>query len=485
MTTPLQDLVVFVPGILGSRLVKRLENGETEEIWNSSFRLIAKYLARRGQALQPLYNNDANDKVVPDGLIQGISLIPGLFKIDGYKKISEEIRRNFQYADATRDEKSSAGYIEFPYDWRKDNRESARLLKAKIDESLCEWRKFRPKAKVILIGHSMGGLVAKWYLENLDGHKDCRALFAVGTPFRGSVRTVNYFANGYKLNGVDVTQLMRSFPSAYQLFPTYPMVRFGKEIHTVLDASAKSGVLCGTQDDQQRIVEGIAFHKEMGGSNKTSYDVVTFVGSNQKTFQSMTITENKHWQAIYDGIGVVQPAYNHGDGVVPHYSSITNQVKLHPGTLHTFAEFHASLCSISSVVQDLIGVLRQYQASPDEPVLAEQIRPDSILTWSGLEDCYEAESAVTLSVSLSVDQDIHLQADFHQQQDEPADKQYVLKHVVDLNKSNGLYSGKLESIDPGLYRVTVRPTDNAVQYPKPLQDICVVIPSEENEQKGV
>jgi pimeloyl-ACP methyl ester carboxylesterase len=39
--------------------------------------------------------------------------------------------------------------------------------------------------KLILVGHSMGGLVARYFLECLEGWRDTRRLVTFGTPYRG------------------------------------------------------------------------------------------------------------------------------------------------------------------------------------------------------------------------------------------------------------------------------------------------------------
>jgi pimeloyl-ACP methyl ester carboxylesterase len=60
------------------------------------------------------------------------------------------------------------------YDWRRDNRVAARRLKEQTNRWLGEWRREQPDAKLILVGHSMGGLVARYFLECLEGWRDTR-----------------------------------------------------------------------------------------------------------------------------------------------------------------------------------------------------------------------------------------------------------------------------------------------------------------------
>src|SRR5262249_20237833 len=125
-------------------------------------------------------------------LVQGIHGVFGLGRIDGYRALAAMIRDNFDVTPAGDDASAPANFFEFAYDWRLSNRDSAAALKALVDARLPVWRR-SPKggrhAQLILIAHSMGGLVARYFLEVLKGDnwKDCRALITFGTPHRGSV----------------------------------------------------------------------------------------------------------------------------------------------------------------------------------------------------------------------------------------------------------------------------------------------------------
>ena len=73
--------------------------------------------------------------------------------------------------------------------------------------------------RVALIAHSMGGLVSRYYLEVLEGWRDCRALITFGTPYRGAVNAVGFIANGYKQIGLDLTAVLRSCPAVRMIRP--------------------------------------------------------------------------------------------------------------------------------------------------------------------------------------------------------------------------------------------------------------------------
>ncbi|HBR71942.1 MAG TPA: hypothetical protein DEA27_04065, partial [Candidatus Moranbacteria bacterium] len=83
------------------------------------------------------------------------------------------------------------GYIEgqnlfyFPYDWRKNNATTAHYLQSKIESVIVETK----TSKVDVIAHSMGGLVARAYIEEIEGcdyENTIDQLITLGTPQKGS-----------------------------------------------------------------------------------------------------------------------------------------------------------------------------------------------------------------------------------------------------------------------------------------------------------
>ncbi len=69
------------------------------------------------------------------------------------------------------------------YDWRKSVRDSARLyLKPWIERA----KQRSGASSVILVGHSMGGLVARSYIQSNDYANDVARLITLGTPHRGA-----------------------------------------------------------------------------------------------------------------------------------------------------------------------------------------------------------------------------------------------------------------------------------------------------------
>ncbi len=94
----------------------------------------------------------------------------------------------FHTYDNLYDEFIDNGYVAekdlftLPYDWRNSNVDNSKLLKDKIDEvkEKVDW------PKVDIVAHSMGGLLAREYIESDYYNNDIDQLITLGTPNRGA-----------------------------------------------------------------------------------------------------------------------------------------------------------------------------------------------------------------------------------------------------------------------------------------------------------
>lgn len=68
----------------------------------------------------------------------------------------------------------------------RDIRESAETLLFEVERIMDEYGKSHGFTKFDIVAHSMGGLIALYYIKNLGGHRVIRKLIALGTPFRGT-----------------------------------------------------------------------------------------------------------------------------------------------------------------------------------------------------------------------------------------------------------------------------------------------------------
>jgi len=290
------DVVVLLPGILGSVLCK-----DGEAIWENSRCQLFRALLRGTGPLNDLAlvddrpgDDDVGDGVTADRLVGDVHMIPGLWTIDGYSKIAAKIRG---FDGVVPNE----NFFEFPYDWRRDNRVHSRRLARCTKEWLERRRETHPEAKLVLIAHSMGGLIARHFLEVHDGWQVTRRLITIGTPYRGSMQALEFVSNGVRrragLQVVDLTRLARSLTSVYQLLPTYECCQdsTGKLVPLV-DADVP-------EVDNGRVREAAKFHSEIADAERQNrtveeyredgYDLVPITGMSQPTLQSAYLADDR------------------------------------------------------------------------------------------------------------------------------------------------------------------------------------------------
>ncbi len=107
-----------------------------------------------------------------------------------------------------------------PYDWRKDVASHVQSVAKAVKRAL----ETQPNAdKVVLVAHSMGGLVARAYLAATP-NAPVETLITIGTPHRGAPKAYYAIIMGYDFGNASVhhklmKSLAHSFPGAYQLLP--------------------------------------------------------------------------------------------------------------------------------------------------------------------------------------------------------------------------------------------------------------------------
>jgi len=129
----------------------------------------------------------------------------------------------------------------FPYDWRKPIEMNARRLSTLIDHIQGKLRSDGQEPRVHFVTHSMGGLV----LRSALGLRKPRPFEGIGRivciapPFRGSCDIPKVLIagekNGWLSNEEDFRKLARSFPSIYQMIPSFPKAAVSQQDKSDLD----------------------------------------------------------------------------------------------------------------------------------------------------------------------------------------------------------------------------------------------------------
>jgi pimeloyl-ACP methyl ester carboxylesterase len=354
------DVIVCIPGITGSVLRK-----DGRDVWNISGSAVFNALRTLGGNLKDLkleddpVDVDDVDGIQATSVIRDVHLIPGIWQIDGYTKLVNHIKEKFAV-------KEGDNLFEFPYDWRRDNRVASRQLATKAKGWLDAWRtkSGNPDAKLIVIGHSMGGLVARHFLECREGWRDTRQLITIATPYGGALGSVGTLVNGKKIKFFDLTDVSRSMTALHQLLPIYPCYDDGSgTLQRIAEATVPN-------IDPEKAKAALAFHMEIRSAVEqhlkdqeyldNRYDIRPIVGIEQPTAQSALLKGNKVELLNRHGTEDLM-----GDGTVPRPSATPAEFEAHQNEIYG-AERHASLQNDDDVLFQLNGILTQPTFNPGD-----------------------------------------------------------------------------------------------------------------------
>ena len=253
---PRRNPVIVIPGILGSKLV---DGRDGTVVWGAFAGDYADPSTPRGARLGALPMSrgaalrDLRDDVVPNGALDRIRIdVLGLpIKLNAYANILGTLGAG-GYRDQQLAEAGAVNYgadhftcFQFAYDWRRDNVENAQQLHRFIlarkryiaDEMRKRFGIENPRIKFDLVAHSMGGLVARYYLRyggadlpadgsapkiTWAGAEHVARAVLVGTPSAGAVETLDRLVNGSIFAPIVPkyeAAISGTYPSMYQLLP--------------------------------------------------------------------------------------------------------------------------------------------------------------------------------------------------------------------------------------------------------------------------
>lgn len=222
-----QPPVILIHGIMGARLRHQHTREELwpANIWNVMFSNYGNLaLAFDEDTLLPVADN-----------IEAYGVTDRIAGEDFYGAIIDTLEGPGQYTRAQPGQPASderKHYYLFAYDWRQDNTVNAGKLLRFIDQIRLDHGD--PALRVDMIAHSMGGLLARYFLRygeqdvlndnhfpiNLEGAQRVRTMVLLGTPNLGSISSLHAFIRGMPLvYGTVAPETLATFPSIYQLFP--------------------------------------------------------------------------------------------------------------------------------------------------------------------------------------------------------------------------------------------------------------------------
>ena len=315
------DLIVVVPGILGSRLARSDSSGDLGEIWGTGRLRLAKNLATFGRALQGLAlpededPDDPGDGVVATGVITDLAVLPGFLAVAGYDSMIERLQA----------ELPAGQVVAFPYDWRLSSRVNGRRFAEYLERAVSDWQKLtnNRSARAVVIAHSMGGLVSRWAIEKEGVYEHVSRLVTLGTPYRGAAKALDALANGLRLPqrvGPRFDSLVQSLPAVRELLPIYACVR---------QPGVRDLQYLGDTDvlPEDWVTDGLRLHDGLAEAvtdrdPRRTDELIAFFGNQQATVTTAAVQADGSLRMFTTIDGTERGKNWRGDGTVPADSAI-------------------------------------------------------------------------------------------------------------------------------------------------------------------
>ncbi len=386
----MNHLVVVVPGVGGSVLSRG-----GVPVWDAGIGDIVGLVTDA----ERLSLSDAPD-LIPTGLIASKRWLPGWTVVHGYEKLlaglGQRLGGRIDLGDPA-EPRMNATVAAFPYDFRRSIVKSAEALQANVKLRLEALGAGRDERRVIVLAHSMGGLVARYWLGPMEGWKCCRALITLGTPHRGAPKALDWLVNGVRVGPVrfdHATEVFRQWRSLFELLPRYQAVWDDTEDRAIYPHELPIDWFSGSAKDAFKVHERI--ERSWAEMPRTGPEVVAAVGWSHQTLLGARWDGDRLRVAKRTPGWVEAPGWEQdfGDGTVPAISAVPLEMSGARQGLIRVRQRHSPIVD----TQQVIDLVAAYEAHA--PI--DAVRGDETQAGIGLdlEDAYLAGEAIPLSVTL-------------------------------------------------------------------------------------
>ena len=208
-------LVVVIPGIGGSELA----DSSGKRVYGASVSCLVARLCEPSVL-------DRNNELTPVGLVGPHSLVAKQL-VTGYDGLLNGITKGLGLSPGRVVTAGAelvdpdATVVAFPYDFRR----SVEQIANDLDRVVRERAQGR---RVVLVAHSMGGLIASWWWAFLSEGIEVDQIITLGTPYRGAAKALDVLVNGMRIGPFAlrqaVTDTVRTWDSVFDLLPHYQVV---------------------------------------------------------------------------------------------------------------------------------------------------------------------------------------------------------------------------------------------------------------------
>lgn len=355
---PPTDLVVVLPGIMGSTL--RSSDGL---VWAPSAGSVLRAVKSFGRSVTRLQlpegigDEHPEDGVHPVALMPDLHALPGIWTpVKGYDLLLKRLR-SLGYREATGSADAPPGnLLPVPYDWRLSNRWNGRHLASIVEPALERWRAqggLYANAQLVFVCHSMGGLVARWYIERCGGADITRKLITLGTPYRGAAKALVQLVNGVHHGigplALDLTAFARSLPSLHQLLPEYACIEHAGTL-------TKTTEIDVPDLDTKRAADAMRFHTALrdAETNRPPSLAAThaIVGIQQSTPATVRLDSGR-----IVPLDTYQAENLFGDSTVPIVGACRSDVPMDSNTLRRVPDKHGNIQRNPAALDEIEGIL--------------------------------------------------------------------------------------------------------------------------------
>lgn len=339
-------LVVVIPGIGGSELADA-----------SGTIVYAANLSPLVGVLRDPSVLDASNELRPVGLIGSFSLICRQL-ITGYDGLLNGISKGLGLSlgrVVTAGEElvdPDATVVAFPYDFRRSVERIANDLD-RVVRARAQGR------RVVLVAHSMGGLVAAWWWAFLSEGIDVDQIITLGTPYRGAAKALDFLVNGMHVGLFALppayNETLRTWDSVYDLLPHYQVLEGNAESkypHELPPAITKT--VDGFSDKaRQAYQENRRLHKALVNKVAENGNPFTaYYSQGHATLGHASIDAQTNRLTVAKGNPRAIPqSWEGGDGTVPAFSTIPDALENEASCRRRLRGKHQDLVEEKSVFE--------------------------------------------------------------------------------------------------------------------------------------
>ena len=341
-------LVVVIPGIGGSELA----DSSGKRVYGASVSCVVARLCEPSVL-------DRNNELTPVGLVGPHSLVAKQL-VTGYDGLLNGITKGLGLSSGRVVTAGAelvdpdATVVAFPYDFRRSVEEIANDLDRVVRERA-------QGRRVVLVAHSMGGLVAAWWWAFMSEGIDVDQIITLGTPFRGAAKALNVLVNGMRIGPYvpqAVTDTVRTWDSVFDLLPHYQVVdgndkyRYPYELPSGITSAVAgfSGKALNAYQKNRCLHDALI--NKVAESGRNPFTV--YYSQGHTTLGCASIDAHSNQLVVAKGNPRAIPAsWDGGDGTVPMFSMIPYLMERDVSRWRRLAGKHQDLVDEKSVFEHL------------------------------------------------------------------------------------------------------------------------------------